>query len=163
MLDFPNHTPSTKLAIEAWAVYSYNLHKATFQGLSKLKGRENKRNFILGRGSYAGMYRYAGLWTGDNASTWDFWRITVSQVLSVGLNGVSICGADTGGFEPARIPGDPERGIEEREEKICNPELLIRWYVGSTFLPWLRNHYVSRKDTNTGEMRKWFQVNEFSE
>ncbi|KAH0607359.1 uncharacterized protein H6S33_002393, partial [Morchella sextelata] len=157
MLDFPNHTPSTKLAIEAWAVYSYNLHKATFQGLSKLKGRENKRNFILGRGSYAGMYRYAGLWTGDNASTWDFWRITVSQVLSVGLNGVSICGADTGGFEPARIPGDPERGIEEREEKICNPELLIRWYVGSTFLPWLRNHYVSRKDTKTGEMRKWFQ------
>ncbi|KAI5839123.1 alpha-1,4-glucan lyase [Morchella snyderi] len=134
-----------KLAIEAWAIYSYNLHRATYRGLARLKGRENKRNFILGRGSYVGMYRYAGLWTGDNASTWDFWRITVPQVLSIGLNGVSICGADTGGFEPSK-------DASGKEEKICNPELIIRWYVGSTFLPWLRNHYVSRQ-----EKRKWFQ------
>ena len=133
-----------QLAIENWALYSYNLHKATARGLDKLPGREGKRNFILGRGSFAGAYRYAGLWTGDNASTWDFWKITISQVLSVGLNGVTIAGSDTGGFEPAKGP-------DGQEERYCSPELLIRWYSGSFLLPWLRNHYVKKT-------RKWFQA-----
>lgn len=128
-----------KLAIEIWALYSYNLHKATAKGLNDLPSRKGKRNFILGRGSFAGMYRYAGLWTGDNASTWNFWKISVSQVLSVGLNGVSIAGSDAGGFEP------------NGDEKYCSPELIIRWYAGSFLLPWLRNHYVRKN-------RKWFQV-----
>lgn len=145
-----NAQPVQKLAIETWALYSYNLHKATFHGLNNLKSRDNKRNFILGRGSFAGMYRFAGLWTGDNASSWDFWRITVPQVLSIGLNGVCTAGSDTGGFEPF----SPAEGIEE---KYCDPELLIRWYAGSTLLPWLRSHYVSRAPKG-GEKKKWFQV-----
>ncbi|KAF8467697.1 glycosyl hydrolases family 31-domain-containing protein [Kalaharituber pfeilii] len=131
------------LAAEIWALYSYNLHKATAHGLDALESRRNKRNFILGRGSFAGAYRFAGLWTGDNASTWDFWKITVSQVLSVGLNGVSIAGSDMGGFEPNVGPN----GVEEN---YCSPELLIRWYAGSVLLPWFRNHYVKKT-------RKWFQ------
>jgi len=137
--------PKEVLAIEAWALYSYNLHKATFRGLEKLESRKGKRNFILGRGSFAGAFRFAGLWSGDNASTWDFWRICVSQVLSVGLNGVSISGADTGGFEPTK-------DANGQEEKYCSPELLIRWLSGSFLLPWLRNHYVGVK-----KGRKWFQ------
>lgn len=150
----PGTDPSKKkLAIELWALYSYNLHKGTYLGLNSLHElvpkRQNKRNFILGRGSYAGMYRYAGLWTGDNASTWDFWKITVSQVLSVGLNGVSIAGADCGGFEPVND-----------DEKWCSMELLIRWYAGSVLLPWLRNHYVKKKkfDEPENKRRKFFQV-----
>lgn len=142
-----------KLAIEIWALFSYNLLKATSSGLDDLHklvpSRQGKRNFILGRGSFAGMYRYAGLWTGDNASTWDFWKITVSQVLSAGLNGVSIAGADAGGFEPYG------------NETYCSPELLIRWYAGSFLLPWLRNHYVKKiKYTTNGQdvWTKWFQV-----
>lgn len=142
--DSVTNASEKKLAIETWALYSYNLHKATWHGLSRLESRKNKRNFILGRGSYAGAYRFAGLWTGDNASNWEFWKISVSQVLSLGLNGVCIAGSDTGGFEPYR----DANGVEE---KYCSPELLIRWYTGSFLLPWLRNHYV-KKD------RKWFQV-----
>ena len=138
--------PKEVLAIEAWALYSYNLHKATFHGLEKLQSRQGKRNFILGRGSFAGAFRFAGLWSGDNASTWDFWRITVSQVLSVGLNGVSISGSDLGGFEPAK-------GSDGSEERYCSPELMIRWSSGSFLLPWFRNHYVGAKKD-----RKWFQV-----
>lgn len=61
----------------------------------------------------------------------------------MGLNGVSIAGADCGGFEPAVVNG--------QEERYCNPELLIRWTAGSVLLPWLRNHYVKKT-------RKWFQV-----
>lgn len=133
------------LAIENWALFSYNLHKATFHGLDSLESRKGKRNFILGRGSFAGAYRFAGLWTGDNASTWGFWKISVSQVLSLGLNGVSIAGSDMGGFEPTKDSNG-------QEERYCSPELLIRWYSGSVLLPWFRNHYVGAKKN-----RKWFQ------
>lgn len=62
------------------------------------------------------MHRYAGLWTGDNASTWDFFKISVTQVLATGLSGVSITGADVDGFMP------------NGDSTYFDPELLIRWY-----------------------------------
>lgn len=114
-------------AIEIWALYSYNLHKATYHGLNKLKSRDSKRNFIIGRGSFAGSHRFAGLWTGDNASTWDFLDISVAQVLSLGLSGVTISGADVGGFEK-----------NKDYEMFADPELLIRWYGAYSLLPWFR-------------------------
>jgi len=125
----------TKLspAITVWNLFAFNLHKATYEGLNALPGRENKRNFIIGRGSFAGVSRYAGLWTGDNASTWDFLRISVAQVLSIGLSGEAITGADVGGFEQ----GQPW-------EKWPDPELLIRWTAAGAFLPWFRNHYIRK-------------------
>ncbi|EJU04376.1 alpha-1-4-glucan lyase [Dacryopinax primogenitus] len=135
----PGQPPPRKTAAELWALYSFNLHKATYLGLNKLECRENKRNFIVGRGSFSGMHRYAGLWTGDNASTWDFWHISVAQVLALGYIGVTIAGSDMGGFMP------------NGDEKFCDPDLLIRWYSGSVLLPWHRNHYIRR----SGE--KWFQ------
>lgn len=114
MLGFPNRLlvltdpygqkddvlPPQQAAIEIWALYSYNLHKATYKALENLQTRKNKRNSIIGRGSSTGMHRFAGLWTGDNASTWDFWRINVAQVLSLGLGGITVPGVDMGGFMP---------------------------------------------------------------
>ena len=67
-------------AIKVWNLYSYNLHKATYHGLNHLEDRKNKRNFIIGRGCYSGMHRFAALWTGDNASEWNFLKINVAQV-----------------------------------------------------------------------------------
>ncbi|KAI9729368.1 MAG: hypothetical protein M1834_006892 [Cirrosporium novae-zelandiae] len=122
--------PSEKAAIEIWSLYSYNLHKATYQGLNELPVRAGKRNFIIGRGSFAGLHRYGGLWTGDNGSTWEFLNISVAQVLALGLSGVSIAGADVGGFMPA-----------PHETSYADPELLIRWYCAYFLLPWFRNHY----------------------
>lgn len=124
-----------KKAIEIWHLYSYNLHKATYHGLNtlhqtsdKLKWRENRRNFIIGRGSFAGMHRYAGLWTGDNASTWEFLDISVAQVLAIGLSGITISGADVGGFE----------FMDQASKGWADPELLIRWYCAYSLLPWFR-------------------------
>jgi len=136
-----------KTAIELWSLFSYNLHKATYKGLNSLPHRKGKRNFIIGRGSFAGMHRYAGLWTGDNASTWDFFRISVAQVLSSGLSGVSITGADVGGFMPN------EDSITHQKDRYCDPELLIRWYCAYFMLPWFRNHYHGKIDAGM----KWFQ------
>ncbi|CAE6345185.1 unnamed protein product [Rhizoctonia solani] len=116
-------------ALQIWALYSLNLHKATYKGWNHNKDRQGKRNFIIGRGGFIGLHRYAGLWTGDNASTWDFLRVSVSQVLSLGLSGITISGGDVGGFEP------------NGNEKWANPELLMRWYCAYSLLPWFRNHY----------------------
>ncbi len=127
-------------ALKVWNSYSYNLHRATYEGLNKLPGRENTRNFIIGRGSYVGSHRYAGLWTGDNSSDWDFFQMNISQVLSLGMHALAITGQDIGGFEES----------EYDQGKWANPELMIRWTGAGAFLPWFRNHYVRKG-------RKYFQ------
>jgi hypothetical protein len=136
-----NITPTQTPAINAWHVYSYDLHKATYHGLNHLVGRENKRNFIIGRGCFSGINRFAGLWTGDNSSSWEFLKINVfSQVLALGPSGVAICGQDIGGFTS-----------EEDWQHWADPELLIRWTCAGAFLPWFRNHYAKKDRT------KYFQ------
>jgi alpha-glucosidase len=130
-------TPKLTPAIKVWNLYSYNLHKATYHGLNNLKGldeQNRKRNFILGRGSYTGAHRFAGLWTGDNSSDWDFLKMNVSQALSLGMCGVVINGQDIGGFETSQVD----------DGKWASPELLIRWTSAGAFLPWFRNHYVRK-------------------
>jgi alpha-glucosidase len=133
-------TPELAPAIKVWNIYSYNLHKATYHGLNHLAGRENKRNFIIGRGCFSGVNKFAGLWTGDNASSWQFLNMNVFQVLALGLCGVAICGQDIGGFEP-----------EEDWHHWADPELLIRWTCAGAFLPWFRNHYIKK------DGKKYFQ------
>ena len=43
-------------------LFNYNLCKATYHGLQRLQ--PNKRHFIIARGGFVGVHRYAGLWTG---------------------------------------------------------------------------------------------------
>ncbi|KAF5962334.1 alpha-1,4-glucan lyase, partial [Fusarium bulbicola] len=78
-----------------------NNKDATSHGLNNidkisdpLKWREDRPNFIIGRGSFVRSHRFAGLWTGDNASTWEFIDITVAQVLALGMSRVTISGQD---------------------------------------------------------------------
>lgn len=123
--------------------YSGLLLRATWEGLRQL--RPTARNFIIARGGFAGMQRYAGLWTGDSGSTWDFLRVTLTEVLNNGISGIPISGADVGGFgnlgdpngtaQPATYPGRRVVGGK------TNYELLTRWMQMGSFLPWYRNHY----------------------
>jgi len=130
--------------------YVNNLLKATWDGINAL--RPNKRNFIIARGGYAGMQRYAALWTGDSASTWDFLRINIPEVLNLGLSGVPISGCDIGGFAKLIVDGIdtafPDTAIAGTPFNaagvtggITNYELLTRWMQLGSFLPWYRNHY----------------------
>ena len=43
--------------------------RATYEGLSRL--RPNERPYLITRSGYAGIQRYATMWTGDCNSTWD--------------------------------------------------------------------------------------------
>jgi alpha-glucosidase len=111
--------------------YALNLVKATWNGINAL--RPNVRNFIIARGGYAGMHRYAALWTGDSASSWDFLRINLPEVLNLGLSGQPMSGCDIGGF----ASGSGSVGSAQ----VTNYELFTRWMHLGAFLPWYRNHY----------------------
>jgi alpha-glucosidase len=128
--------------------YVLNLLKATWNGITQL--RPDTRNFIIARGGYAGMQRYAGLWTGDSASTWDFLRINIPEVLNLGMSGVPISGCDIGGFANPNGFGSPNPNCSivgtpfknaNVSGGITNYELLTRWMQVGSFLPWYRNHY----------------------
>lgn len=120
--------------------YAINLLRATWEGLASLT--PDRRNFIISRGGYAGVQRYAGLWTGDNASSWEFLRVSLPITLNLGISGVPISGSDVGGFatggctsSSATIVGDIVQG------GITDPELFVRWMQLGSFLPWFRVHY----------------------
>jgi alpha-glucosidase len=124
--------------------YALFLLKATFEGVAAL--RPERRPFVVTRGGYAGLQRYAAIWTGDTASSWDFLRISIPQVLNLGLSGVPIAGGDVGGFATGPIPEGttaPSAVTDGRVTGgITDPELFIRWMQVGSFLPWFRNHYI---------------------
>lgn len=98
-----------------------------YQTIGTKKGmlaRPNKvRPFILTRSHFAGIQRYAAIWTGDNHATWEYLQISFPMCLTEALAGVSFCGADVGGF--GGIPSD---------------ELYQRWYQAGAWLPFYRGH-----------------------
>lgn len=93
----------------------------TYQGLDRLMGDD--RPFILSRAGYAGIQRYAAIWTGDNSSSFEHLEIKIPMLLNMSVSGLTMVGADIGGFV-----GNP------------SPELLVRWYQASVLDPLFRNH-----------------------
>ncbi|HEY0159329.1 MAG TPA: TIM-barrel domain-containing protein [Thermoanaerobaculia bacterium] len=121
--------------------YGIALLMATWEGLGKL--RPGTRNFIIARGGYAGMQRYAAAWTGDSASDWNFLAINIPQVINLGLSGVPLSGTDIGGFATGAGSTDMPSQIVNGQVigGITNYELLTRWIQLGSFMPWFRNHY----------------------
>jgi alpha-glucosidase len=95
--------------------------RGTYEGLLKLQG--NERPFVLTRATYSGGQRYAASWTGDNSSTWNHMRMSVPNLLSLGISGFAYVGDDIGGFR-----GSPP------------PDLLTRWIALGAFNPIYRDH-----------------------
>jgi alpha-glucosidase len=102
-------------------VYGMQMSQATEAGVRKL--RPNKRPFVLTRDTYAGGQRYAAVWTGDNTATWEHLRISVRELMTMGLSGLTFAGADIGGFS-----GSP------------SPQLYTRWLQAGIFYPYCRTH-----------------------
>lgn len=141
--------------------YGLSVLRATWEGIGKLREQvANRRDFVIARGGYAGVQRYAGVWTGDSPSSWDYLSILVPQVLNLGLSGVPIAGADVGGFANGPIPSGTSKEYYQAYgrivEGITNYELLTRWMHVGAFLPWYRNHY-------NGYTKQFQEVYEFGE
>jgi alpha-glucosidase len=101
--------------------YGLAMARATHEGLVRLRPEE--RVFLLSRAGYAGVQRYAFLWSGDNTAAWDHLRLNVTMAASMGLCGAPYFGADIGGY-------------------VGNPsgELMVRWIQAGTFVPYMRDH-----------------------
>lgn len=112
-------------------VYGHFMIKATHKGIRAGHGG-NLRPFILTRSFFAGSHRYAAVWTGDNTADWSHLKASIRMNLSLQLCGVSMSGADVGGFF-----GNPDG------------ELSTRWYQAAAFQPFFRGH--SCEGTNRRE------------
>jgi alpha-glucosidase len=95
--------------------------RASAEGLRRL--RPDERVPLISRAGYAGLQRYALVWTADNQSSWAQLRLGVSMCLNLGMSGIAFCGPDVGGFI-----GD------------CDGELLARWTQVGALTPYFRNH-----------------------
>jgi alpha-glucosidase len=135
-LDTVHHIASDDFAprnathAEIHNVYGMENTRATYDGMKTL--RPDERGFVMTRASYAGGQRYAVTWTGDNSSTWDHLKLSVHQLINLGLSGFAYAGADVGGFT-----GGP------------SPELMTRWFEIAAFTPIFRDH--SAKGTPRAE------------
>uniref|UniRef100_A0A8C7TCF9 Neutral alpha-glucosidase AB n=1 Tax=Oncorhynchus mykiss TaxID=8022 RepID=A0A8C7TCF9_ONCMY len=103
-------------------LYGLYVQRATAEGLIERSGGV-ERPFVLARAFFAGSQRYGAVWTGDNAAEWEHLKISIPMCLSLGLVGVSFCGADVGGFF-----------------KSPSTELLVRWYQTGAYQPFFRAH-----------------------
>jgi alpha-glucosidase len=111
------HSPHAKVH----NVYGMLMSEATREGI--LKSRPNERPLVITRDTYAGGQRYAAVWTGDNSSTWEHLRISLPELMNMGISGLSLVGADIGGY--AKSP---------------SPDLYTRWLEAGVFYPYCRTH-----------------------
>ena len=101
-------------------VYGMQMARATREGAEKLL---NKRVFTLTRAGFAGIQKYAAVWTGDNVASDDHMMLSFKMLANMSLSGVDFVGADVGGFmNPA------------------TPELFTRWMSVAAFTPFYRAH-----------------------
>jgi alpha-glucosidase len=105
-------------------VYGMQMARSTREALEQQ--RPERRPFTMTRAAYAGSQRYCSSWTGDNHSTWDHLKLSISMALNMGLSGMSFTGPDIGGFA-----GTPDG------------ELFTRWIQLGSMLPYFRVHSMA--------------------
>ena len=84
-----------------------------------------KRPFIVSRANTVGHGKYAFHWLGDNISTFDMLRWSISGIFNYNIFGVPFSGADICGFH-----------------RSSTDELCARWHILGSFYPFSRNHNV---------------------
>jgi alpha-glucosidase len=102
-------------------VYGMQMARASFEGLRKL--RPERRPMVLTRAGFAGVQRYAAVWTGDNSPTWSHLALSIPMLTNLSVSGVPFVGADVGGFM-----GSP------------SAELHARWMQAAALTPYFRTH-----------------------
>ncbi|WP_379127929.1 TIM-barrel domain-containing protein [Paenibacillus sp. sgz500958] len=119
VMHFNNGRPVTHE--EYHNLYGMMMSKATYEGM--VRHLQGERPFVLTRAGYAGIQRYAAVWTGDNRSFWEHMAMAMPMVLNMGLSGLAFAGPDIGGFA-----------------HHTSAQLLVRWTQMGVFFPYCRNH-----------------------
>jgi alpha-glucosidase len=112
-------------------LYGMLMARSTYEAACALL---NKRPFNLTRSGFAGIQRYAAVWTGDNVAYDEHMLLGVRLVNSLGLSGVAFSGYDIGGFV-----GN------------ADTRLFVRWLSIGSFSPFFRGHTM----INTRDAEPW--------
>jgi len=116
--------------LEGHNVYALEMARSSYEGAKA--ALNNERPFVLTRSGYAGLQRYAAIWTGDNRTEDNHMIAGVRIISSMGLSGVPFTGMDIGGF----IGAPTSIG------------LYTRWIQLGAFLPYFRNHTVANSKSS---------------
>ena len=130
-IEEPGFATRTATHAEIHNIVGLENARATYEGLLKL--RPDERPFVLTRATFAGGQRYGFTWTGDNTATWNHLRLATQMTLNLGVSGISMAGADVGGFGSSPASA-----------------LLTRWVELAAFAPLFRDH--SAKGTQPHEI-----------
>lgn len=111
-------------------IYGMLMARSSREGL--LKAKPDRRPFVLTRSNFLGGQRYCATWTGDNASSEKYMKISVPMSLTLGLSGQPFNGPDLGGYSGQ-----------------ATPELWSKWVGFGALFPFARGH--AEKNRNDKE------------
>jgi len=118
---------------DAHNIYGLAEARVTAQALEHMMGT---RPFVISRSTFPGSGVWGGHWLGDNEARWMDLQASIPAMLTMGISGVSLVGADICGFA-----GEATR------------ELCIRWTELGALYPFSRNH--NTLDTRAQEPSSW--------
>ena len=127
--DFEGEKGTTR---KARNIYGLMMAKSTWEG--SIKNLKGKRPFNLTRAGFAGIQKYAAVWTGDNVASDEHMLLGMRMLNSMGLSGIPFAGFDAGGF------------IGNASEN-----LFARWISMAAFTPFFRGH----SNVNTKSSEPW--------
>ena len=119
-------------------VYGMQMARSTYESIRRLQ--PERRPLVLTRAGFAGIQRYAAVWTGDNVASWDHLALSIPMLCNLGISGVPFVGADIGGFS-----GEP------------SGELFTRWLQAAVLTPFCRSH----AEIGTNDQEPWSYGEEF--
>ena len=99
----------------------------------------NQRPFIITRSNSVGTGRFAGHWTGDNAATWPFLRLSIGSNFLNQIFGIQMVGSDICGFHLSTT------------NQLCS-----RWHQLGSLYPFARNH----NEIDSQDQEPWVFGNE---
>jgi alpha-glucosidase len=126
LFDFDGHKAN---ALQAKNLYGLLMARSSFE--SALKYNKNLRPFILTRSGFAGVQRYATVWTGDNTAKDEYLLGGMLLNTQLGLSGLPFVGDDIGGYIGT-----------------TTKELFSRWIEVGAFEPFMRNHKEAFSNAN---------------
>ena len=139
---FPGYRKNSKNDLSFWSISEnaliygnntiYNVKPllAFYQSKLTYEFLENNlkiRPFILSRSTTLSSGKYAFHWIGDNYSTNENLKNSISAIFNFNIFGIPFTGADICGFN-----------------KNATKELCLRWYNLGAFYPFMRNHNSKR-------------------